>query len=159
MIDMSFYNKIYQIASFSFNFSVLCIFNITRLYFACSAPLPFLDAFFLATLAPADRICSLGKFFGQNLPPTKFLIFPWLLSFLEWLNISPAAAVIWCLEYSNGNYFRGIFHPNRVGSAYHFDAHPQVVMTSTWLFMIMCTFLFTHGLSDIPKLAQNQSVN
>ena len=92
MIDMSFYNKIYQIASFSFNFSVLCIFNITRLYFACSAPLPFLDAFFLATLAPADRICSLGKFFGQNLPPTQFLLFPWLHSFLEWLNISPAAA-------------------------------------------------------------------
>ena len=63
--------KIYQIASFSFNFSVLCIFNITRLYFACSVPLPFLDAFFLATLAPADRICSLGKFFGQNLQPTN----------------------------------------------------------------------------------------
>ena len=83
MIDMSFYMKIYQTASFSFNFSVLCIFNITRLYFACSAPLPFLDAFFLATLAPADRICSLGKFYGQNLPPTQFLLFHDFFRFLN----------------------------------------------------------------------------
>ena len=72
-LTCNFITKSIKIASFSFNFSVLCIFNITRLYFACSAPLHFLDAFFLVTLAPADRICSLGKFFGQNLPPTQFL--------------------------------------------------------------------------------------